>query len=56
LIGDSFKDLSNLRLGAVLFHNGKTLPSIPVGHSVHNKQSYENMKILMEVINYDKFK
>jgi len=26
-----------------------------IGHSVHNK-SYENMKILMEAINYDKFK
>jgi len=23
---------------------------------VHNKESYENMKILMETINYDKFK
>jgi len=23
---------------------------------VHNKESYENMKILMEAINYDKFK
>jgi len=33
-----------------------SLPSIPVGHSVHNKESYENMKILMEAINYDKFK
>ena len=41
---------------AVLLHNGNTLPSIPVGHSVHNKESYENTKILMEAINYDKFK
>ena len=23
---------------------------------MHNKESYENMKILMEAINYDKFK
>jgi len=45
-----------LSLKAVLLHNGNTLPSIPVGHSVHNKESYENMKILMEAINYDKFK
>ena len=45
-----------LSLTAVLLHNGNTLPSIPVGHSVHNKESYENMKILMEAINYNKFK
>jgi len=50
-----FIDLSNLSLKAVLLHNGNTLPSIPVGHSVHN-ESYENMKILMEAINYDNFK
>jgi len=49
-------DSSKLSLKAVLLHNGKTLPSIPVGHSVHNKESHENMKILMEAINYDKFK
>jgi len=50
-----FIDSSKLSLKAVPLHNGNTLPSIPVGHSVHN-ESYENMKILMEVINYDKFK
>ena len=49
-------DSSQLSLKAVLLHNGNTPPSIPVGHSVHNKDSYENMKILMEAINYDKFK
>ena len=51
-----FIDSSKLSLKAGLLHNGNTLPSIPVGHSVHNKESYENMKILMEAINYDKFK
>ena len=51
-----FIDSSKLSLKAVLLHNGNTLPSIPVGHSVRNKESYENLKILMEVINYDKFK
>ena len=50
-----FIDSSKLSLKAVLLHNGNTLPYIPVGHSVHN-ESYENMKILMEAINYDKFK
>ena len=49
-------DSSKLSLKAVLLHNGNNLPSILVGHSVHNKDSYENMKILMEVIKHDKFK
>ena len=49
-------DSSKLGLKAVPLHNGKTLPSFPVGHSVHNKEPYENMKILMEAIIYDKFK
>jgi len=48
--------MSKLSLEAVILHNGNTLPSIPAGHSVHNKESYEDMKILMEAINYDKFK
>ena len=51
-----FIESSKLSLKAVLLHNGNTLPSIPVGHSVHNKEWYEYMKILMEAINYDKFK
>jgi len=51
-----FIDSSKLSLKAVLLRNGNTLPAIPVGHSVHNKEPYENVKILMVVINYDKFK
>jgi hypothetical protein len=51
-----FIDSSKWSLKAVLLHSGNTLPSIPVGHSVNNKESYENLKILMEAINYDKLK
>jgi len=51
-----FIDSSKLSLKAFPHHNGNILPSSPVGHSVHNKESYENMKILMEAINYGKFK
>ena len=50
-----FIELSKFSIRAVL-HNGNTVTSIPVGHSVHNKKSYKNMKILMEAINYDNFK
>ena len=32
-----FIDSSQLSLKAVLLHSGNTLPSIPVGHSVHNE-------------------
>ena len=48
-----FIDSSQLNLKTVL-HNGNTLLSIPVGPSMHNKELYENIKILMEAINYDK--
>ena len=51
-----FIDSSKLSLKAVLLHKGNNLPSIPVGHSVHSKVSYENVKILMEAIKHDKFK
>ena len=49
-------DSSKLSLNAVPLHSDNTLQSIPGGRSVHNKEPYENMKILMEAINYDKFK
>ena len=51
-----FIDSSKLSLKAIFLHNGNTLPSILDGHSVHNEESYENMKILIEATNYDKFK
>jgi hypothetical protein len=50
-----FIDSSKLSLKTVLLHSGNTVPSISVGHSMYNKESYENKKILMEAINYDKF-
>ena len=50
-----FIDSSRLSLKAVFLHNGNTIPSISIGHSVHN-ESCENMKILMDAIIYDKCK
>ena len=49
-------DSSKLSLKAGFIHNCNILPSIPVGHSVHNNKSYENMKILIESTNYEKLK
>ena len=50
-----FTDSSKLSLKAVLQHNGNTPPSIPVGHSVYNKELYEKMTILLQAIIYDIF-
>ena len=46
-----FTDSSKLSLKAVLLHNGNTLPSIAVGHSMHYKGSYENINILRDATN-----
>ena len=51
-----FTDSCKLSLKAVLLHNGNTLSSNHVGYSVRNNDSYVNMKVLMEAINYYKFK
>ncbi|XP_065449041.1 uncharacterized protein LOC103306399 isoform X1 [Chrysemys picta bellii] len=48
-----FIDSSKTSLKAVLLHNGNVLPSIPVGHAVHMKETYDNMKQLLRCINYD---
>jgi hypothetical protein len=50
-----FIDSSKLSLKAVLLHNGNVLPSIPIGHAVHMNESYDNMKKLLNCINYQKY-
>ena len=47
-----FIDSSVKSLKAVLLHNGNKFPSIPVGHSVRMKEEYENVKALLDTINY----
>jgi len=51
-----FIDASQCSLKTVLLQNGNTLPSIRIGHSVQNKESYENLKIPIGTIHYDKLK
>ena len=41
-----FIDSSQRSLKAVLLYNGNILPSIPIAHSGHLKETYENMGIL----------
>lgn len=47
-----FIDSSNRSLKGVLLHNGNKLASLPVAHSVQMKETYENMKILLDELKY----
>lgn len=51
-----FIDSSIRSLKAVLLHNGNQYPSIPVGHSTHLKENYENVKFLLTSIDYSRYK
>jgi len=48
---DSGKD----SLKAVLLHNGNVLPSIPIGYSRDKTESYQDLKDLLQHINYGKY-
>ncbi|GBO32648.1 hypothetical protein AVEN_22213-1 [Araneus ventricosus] len=52
-----FIDALKLSLKAVLLNNGNELPSIPVAHPYmsHMKETYYNLKQLLEMINYSKY-
>jgi hypothetical protein len=47
-----FIDSSKRSLKAVLLHNGNNYASIPIGHSVHLKESYENLVLELTKIRY----
>jgi hypothetical protein len=49
-----FIDSSKVSLKAVLLHNGNKYPSVPLAHAVNMKESYENVKLLLEKIHYEK--
>ncbi|ESO05353.1 hypothetical protein HELRODRAFT_171733 [Helobdella robusta] len=51
-----FIDSSKLSLKAVLLHNGNHFPSVPIGHAAHMKETYLNMKTLLNPINYNEHK
>jgi hypothetical protein len=50
-----FIDSTNKSLKAVLLHNGNQLPSIPVAHSVHLKEEYQNVKKLLTALKYEEY-
>ena len=43
-------DSSKLSLKTVLLHNGNLLPFIPIGHFIHIKETYANVKLLLALI------
>ena len=50
-----FIDSSSKSLKAVLIHNGNKYPSLPLAHSVHLKETYENVKTVLNVLKYDQY-
>lgn len=49
-----FIDSSKQSLKAVLLHNSNVYPSIPIAHSVELKETYTNMELLLDRIQYRK--
>jgi hypothetical protein len=45
-------DSSKINLKGVLLHNGNQLASIPIAHSVNSKETYENLRLLLEKVQY----
>ncbi|GBP12549.1 E3 ubiquitin-protein ligase SH3RF1 [Eumeta japonica] len=50
------QNFSKRSLKAVLLHNGNKKPSIPIGHAVNCKESYETMRTLINLIKYKEHK
>jgi len=48
-----FIDSSKTSLKAVLLHNKYVFASVPVGHSVHLKEKYNNVAQILDKIRYD---
>ena len=50
-----FIDSSKISLKVVLLHNGNKFPSVPIAYATNMKETYENLKILLEKLQYDKY-
>src|SRR6218665_1519092 len=48
-----FIDSSSRSLTAVLLHNGNSYPSLPMAHSVHLKEDYAIIQMLLSALKYD---
>lgn len=47
-----FIDSSKTSLKGVLLHNGNQYASIPIAYSVHLKETYENLELLLDQVKY----
>ena len=54
--GRLFIDNSSTSLKAVLLNNTNKCLSIPLANSIHMKEEYENIKILLSAFKYDHYK
>jgi hypothetical protein len=50
-----FIDSSKVSLKVILLHDGNRFHSIPLAHAASMKETYENMKLLLEKVKYDEF-
>jgi len=48
-----FLDASTYSLKAILMHDDALYPSVPVGHGIGLKESYDNIRHLLQMIKYD---
>lgn len=51
-----FIDSSTSSLKVVLLHIGNIYPSVPIAYSTSMRETYENMKIILDAINYNQHK
>ena len=47
-----FLDSSKRSLKCVLLHNGNVYGAVPVGHSVHLREDYDDMRMVMDLLKY----
>ncbi|GBN57674.1 hypothetical protein AVEN_132936-1 [Araneus ventricosus] len=47
-----FIDSSKTSLKAVLLHSGNSFSSLPLGHSVHSEENYNDLSMILEKMNY----
>jgi hypothetical protein len=50
-----FIDSSKVNLKAVLLHNGNKFPAVSLDHDANMEKFYENMYLLLEKIQYEKY-
>ena len=50
-----FINSSKTSLKAMFLHNGNIKPSIPVGYSILRKETYDTMKILLDILEYPRY-